>query len=149
MGPPQILWGPLGPSGTPRVTGGLGPSGTHRVTEEEFKLEFNRTVARNNDLSNPEGWEKNLIWTWTFLDAHCQQQWASLGVKFWGKKRTRRLLKVSGTPFQNAHCQHYRRTILKEFECLGILDLVSFSQSYSSPLYVKFLLPDMIFNFLE
>ena len=23
-----------------------------------------------------------------FLDAHCQKQWASLGVKFWGKKKS-------------------------------------------------------------
>ena len=27
-------------------------------------------------------------WYWgDFLDAHCQKQWASLGVKFWGKKK--------------------------------------------------------------
>ena len=32
------------------------------------------------------------------------------------RKVTRRLLKVSGTPLQNAHCQRYLRTTLKSNE---------------------------------
>ena len=44
-------------------------------------------------------------------------QWVVLGgqweVKGGSRQVTRRLLKVSGTPLQNAHCQRYRRTILK------------------------------------
>ena len=47
-------------------------------------------------------------------------QWVVLGgqweVKGGSRQVTRRLLKVSGTPLQNAHCQCYRRTILKSDE---------------------------------
>ena len=37
-----------------------------------------------------------------FLDAHCQKQWASLGVKFWGKKRRDRSWKKSGCSLPKA-----------------------------------------------
>ena len=47
-------------------------------------------------------------------------QWVVLGgqweVKGGSRQVTRRLLKVSGTPLQNAHCQRYGRAILKSDE---------------------------------
>ena len=48
MVPPQILWGPLGPSGA--LLDPLG--GSHRVPEEELKSEFNRKVAQTIIPSN-------------------------------------------------------------------------------------------------
>ena len=55
--------------------------------------------------------------SWEFSGGSWEVSEWSLEVsgRFKGGSRqvTRRLLKVSGTPLQNAHCQRYRRTILK------------------------------------
>ena len=64
-----------------------------------------------------KGWSLEITWR---LDAHCQKKWASLGVKFSGKKKNTKCN-------IDAHCHcHCRRDPRITINCIEFLQVLSF-----------------------
>ena len=80
------------------------------ISRSKILREKRRRKGTEDEKNQKRSW-KVLPNHWT-LDAHCQKQWASLGVKFWGKKEEEKgpkIKKNTKCPI-DAHChRHCRR----------------------------------------